>query len=68
MLTKRFGMQSIIKILGLISLTKSTTEGSILPEPLNPKFMRGLSIFLPKIEVQAIPGLDAQAPWAIDVP
>ena len=64
----RLGIQSIINSFASISDNKSNSSLSSLPLPENPKLMTGCSDFLFKIFPHAIPGREAQAPCAMEVP
>ena len=67
-LSDRLGMQSRIKREASSSLTRSITGCSSCPFPENPRLMIRLFSFLPRMFVQARPGLLAHPPCRMDVP
>jgi hypothetical protein len=67
-LSCRLGWQSRTKSFALVSFIRSINGGSRRPLPEKPRLIIGIFSFLPKMFVQARPGLLAQAPCIIEVP
>ena len=63
-----FGMQSMTKTLARISASASKTDASSLPLPEKPSETTGCCISRRIIFTHAIPGREAQPPWAMLVP